>query len=188
MLTRFRYRAMGMLEYPPADNDPARWLFLMQHHGLPTRLLDWSESALAAVFFAVADKPDTDGCLYILVPMALNEQKVKQRVLLAPTSSPCSEIMWASFKGSKMPPKIVAISTYASNDRLARQRGTFTVHGITDDLCNIVASNVLRSIVIPSTLKRGLLEALAHLGITRTSLFHDLDALAWEMREQYDIS
>ncbi len=120
--------------------------------------------------------------------MALNEQQVGQRVLISPTGNPCSEIMWASFKGGEMPSKIVAISAYVSNDRLARQRGGFSVHGAADDLCEIVAGNVLRSIVIPSASKRRLLEALAHLGVTRTALFHDLDALAWEMREQYGIS
>jgi hypothetical protein len=36
LLARFRSRSMGMLVNPPADDDPARWLFLMQHHGLPT--------------------------------------------------------------------------------------------------------------------------------------------------------
>jgi hypothetical protein len=32
MLQRFRYRAMSMVPDYPADNDPGRWLFLMQHH------------------------------------------------------------------------------------------------------------------------------------------------------------
>ena len=189
MLARFRFRAMGMLEHPPADNDPARWLFLMQHHGLPTRLLDWSESALAALYFAVADKLDKDGKLYILVPMALNQQQIGERVLIPPTARPSSDIMLASFKGdAQIPPKIVAVSAYASNDRLDRQRGCFTVHGISYDLRTVAKNNVLRSIKIPSKSKSKLLEALAHFGITQTSLFHDLDALASEIRDQYGIS
>jgi len=52
------------------------WLCLMQHYELPTRLLDWSESVLIALFFVVNDtrQYDVDGKLWILNARRLNEQ------------------------------------------------------------------------------------------------------------------
>ena len=50
------------------------WLCLMQHYALPTRLLDWSESILSALYFAAKENKDDDGELVILNAKRLNFQ------------------------------------------------------------------------------------------------------------------
>jgi hypothetical protein len=50
--TTFRNRASALKETPETKRLD-KWLFLMQHYNAPTRLLDWTESILNAVFFAL---------------------------------------------------------------------------------------------------------------------------------------
>jgi hypothetical protein len=75
LTNEFQTKASVISGEKPPLNDYGAWLTLMQHYGLPTRLMDWSRSPLVALYFAVSDekKMDTDACIWVLEPHKLNE-------------------------------------------------------------------------------------------------------------------
>lgn len=52
--------------------------YLMQHYNLNTRLLDWSESSLVALFFAITGNTDSDGVVWVIDPYKLNSASLNR--------------------------------------------------------------------------------------------------------------
>jgi hypothetical protein len=57
LVFHFQQRARQYLLNAPSSDDLSSWLAIMQHHGVPTRLLDWTKSAYVALYFAVEEEP-----------------------------------------------------------------------------------------------------------------------------------
>lgn len=167
----------------PAPDDRAGWLCLMQHYRLPTRLLDWTESPLVALWFAAWSDPDKPGALWALQPFRLNQHQAGEAVVLNPLDPRAQALVAPAFDpSSPSPDRSVAIYPEQVDIRLAVQLSSFTLHGTAAPLEDLPNSrDFLLKFTIPAEAKRPLAEALDALGIRRSNLFPDLENLASEL-------
>jgi hypothetical protein len=185
LLEEFKLRSPNYLERLPATD--WEWLFLMQHYGLRTRLLDWTESSLVALYFAVRDNAGgADAAVWAMNPWWLNHQTFGEYVLIRaddPRASGYAPLRPGQELQGKLP---LAITPIQANRRIAAQRGVFTIHGTERAALDRLAGRTeerpcLQRIVIPSAHIATIRRELAISGISESLVFPELSGLCREI-------
>lgn len=202
LLQSFRRKAGGLANTPPRAGHTDLWLFLAQHYGIRTRLLDWTEGALIALYFAVNREP-TKPRVFMLNPYKLNNLTLKQRgePLLNPPNFPLTwvklgsdyfELAWApSNVREKILDLPLAIPASYQDHRMISQRSCFTIHGRKlSSLVTLLQESVenlgdyLITYKIQPKCCRAITHQLSYLGISASTIFPDLDNLSKDINSE----
>jgi len=187
---RFCVRAATRYQSLPSYDEDALWLSLMQHYGLPTRLLDWTRSPLVAAYFAVEDyifdqsREPEDAVIWMLDPHVLNKLEGFPDVTPSIEAHMCKEMIEAAFTHrGKENNKVLAVMAAENDLRMFVQQGCFTIHSDTTPLNLRDEHRVyLTDILVPASQVRRVACEVDICGFRRGDIFPDLGHLADELK------
>lgn len=213
MFYEFKSRAVPFLEREPANN--FEWMFLMQHYGVPTRLLDWTTNALVALFFAIESNPSSkEERLYDCSPeeqfldndefctegaaiFAMSPSEFNNCSLLSPSKIYICEDYdrWSHYfdpmnnhnRDNFLP---IAVQSSHIDTRIRSQSGHFTLHGANIwelDYYNDLRE-ILNKIFIPYEVVPQMLRDLQGLGITESFIYPGLESLSRDVKRNETIN
>jgi hypothetical protein len=154
MLRKFKEAVRLMLPIEPRDD--WEWLALAQHHGLLTRLLDWTRNPMVALYFAVEKAHDGDSAVWCIRPKATYDTAEN-----APWEI---EKVWTVYLPHVSP-------------RIGVQKGVFTAHPF-PELPPERWGIPVEKVIIAGEARVEIRGQLRAFGVDRASLFPDFDGIA----------
>jgi hypothetical protein len=135
-----------------------------QHYGLKTRLLDWSHNIAIALYFACKEHKDVDGCLYV--------KKIHNRTCLKEETEDIDP--FDTLIGNQ-----IIIPDY-TDVRYHNQSAVFEIFANPK-----IESNADYKLLIPNSLKTGILNLLNTIGFNELFIFPTLENLSMNIYEKY---
>jgi hypothetical protein len=160
-------------------------LFEMRHCGIPTRLLDWTETFSVALYFALKrNKPNP--CVWILNPYDLNKQSYGSATVF----NTLTDLEFDYFQGfigkAKTPNKTpIAILPITQSMRVFAQKSVFTLHGTRSGEIEKLFPDCVVKIEIPPGAIPSAKSFLNLSGVNEYSLFPDTDGLGRYLVERH---
>jgi hypothetical protein len=181
ILRIFKRKAHVYVDQPPSPDDDFQWLALMQHHGAPTRLLDFTWSPYVAAFFAL-ERTTGDGVVWALNPARIEGSRDPE--------SPIDPRVPGNFARHflhNQRPFVWLGEPHTMNRRLIAQSATFVLPGMLDMPVEKIVSGreepegVVAKFILPQQVREPGMRELYRMNITYATLFPDLDGLARSM-------
>jgi hypothetical protein len=186
----FKARAQQYLSFRPAND--LEWMMIAQHHSVPTRLLDWTDNAAIALYFAVrpSARRSRNGAVLLVDPYWLGDKVSGERIIVPTDNEEVQKIAGLGYNGSPLQAPIPLFPDRIIS-RMVNQHACFTLHDWedSDDLEWLRAANTdspspFKAIVIEKGAKHDIISELARIGISEGSVFPDLDGLARELLQR----
>jgi len=203
LMARFRQRSLPYHTRSLVDD----WntLFFMQHYGIPTRLLDWTENPLIALHFALMGAPykksakgelkfSDDATVWLLDPVKWNRHALSHQSYDGGALTPGDEALKGykpnnTFSGMNKFP--VALYGEHNSPRIVAQQGVFTIFGqVIQPMEKMCADEdfpeySLVRITLESSNIDNMRKSLLRHGITESVVYPDLEGLALEIKRSF---
>lgn len=178
-----------------------KMLFYMQHYGIPTRLLDWTESPFVGLFFALtsvkrdgAGVPITDAALWLCDPIAWNRTALSHISFSGEVLDESCEELKAYSPSSEVDQRAtLPVMIYGTHNspRIVAQRGVFALFGKGIEGMETVFSNgkfpadAMQRIIIRKDLINDMLDSLHRKGFAESTIYPDLFGLSLEIKRSF---